>query len=315
MDIALKLTYIVVDLILPLVVGYLFRRQNRIDDGFFQKMINFNVWVITPVLTLLSFWTLRLSYDLIWLPLFGIVLCVIPGAVAFLWVGAKYDDDLDKGSYIISAMLSNVGTLGGLCSFILYGEVGYAYTQLVTILQGVVTYMFCYPLAQYYYQRSVRGKGQVISLKNVFINYNQLPVLGLLLGTALYAAGVPRPAVLGSVFGPLVHLVAWTALIPIGFSTDFSAMRQYYRGMLDLIPIKFIITPAAAYALACLVIGDTVERNTLLILASTPTAISSVLAVKIYHLNINIATAAFVLTTAIFILAVYPALFFWISLH
>ncbi len=315
MDIALKLTYIVIDLILPLIVGCLCRRQNRLGDGFFQKMINFNVWLVTPILTLLSFWTLKLKVELIWLPLFGVVLCIIPGLVAYLWVGRKYDDDLDRGSYIISAMLSNVGTLGGLCAFILYGEVGYAYTQLVTILQGAVTYMFCFPLAQYYYQRGVGGGRQPISLATIFLNLNQLPVAGLLLGTVLYLAGVPRPAFLGSVFEPLVHLVAWTALIPIGFSTDFTAMKQYYKGMLDLIPIKFIITPAVAYALACLVIGDKTERNTLLILASTPTAISSVLAVKIYNLNINIATAAFVLTTAVFILAVYPALFFWISLH
>lgn len=314
MDIALKLAYIVIDLILPLLVGYLFRRQRRVGDLFFHKMINFNVWLIVPVLSLLSFWTLRFNVELIWLPLFGVILCLIPGLIAYLWVGKKYADDLDRGSYIISAMLSNIGTLGGLCAFILYGEVGYAYTQLVTILQGAVTYMFCYPLAQYYYQRSVKG-GEPVSLKSIFFNLNQLPVAGLLAGTALYFAGVPRPAVLGMAFDPLVHMAAWTALIPIGFSTDFSAMRQYYKGMLDLIPIKFLITPATSYALACLVIGDKVERNTLLVLASTPTAISSVLAVKIYHLNINIATAAFVLTTAVFILAVYPALFFWITLH
>jgi len=315
MDIALKLTYIGFDLILPLVVGCLCRRQQRFDDSFFEKMINFNVWLIVPILTLLSFWTLRFNYDLIWLPIFGIVLCVIPGAAAYFWVGAKYDNDLDRGSYILSAMLSNVGTLGGLCAFILYGEVGYAYTQLVVILQGGVTYMFCYPLAQYYYQRSVRGGQQPISLATVFLNLNQLPVLGLLLGTALYSAGVPRPAILGSFFDHLVHVAAWTALIPIGFSIDFTAMKQYYRGILDLIPIKFIITPVVTYFLAGLVISDTIERNTLLILASTPTAIGSVLAVKIHNLNINIATAAFILTTTVFILVVYPALFYWISLR
>jgi hypothetical protein len=45
MDIVLKLTYIGFDLILPLVVGYLCRCQKRFDDGLFQKMINFNVWI------------------------------------------------------------------------------------------------------------------------------------------------------------------------------------------------------------------------------------------------------------------------------
>ncbi|MDR3562990.1 MAG: transporter [Negativicutes bacterium] len=315
MDITLKIAYIEFDLILPLVVGYLCRYQTYCGETFFEKMININVWVTVPILSLLSFWVLHLNYSLIWLMLFGLILCAISGLAAYLWGRDKYSDDLDRGSYILAAMLSNIGTLGGLCAFILYGEIGYAYTQLVTILQSVVTFMFCYPLAQYYYLRSVGGTRRRTSLKAIFLNLNQLPMVGLLVGAMLYLSGIPRPTFLGALFDPLVHVVAWTALIPIGFSTDFSAMKQYYRGALDLIPIKFIVTPVVAYALASVVITDKTALNTLLILSSTPTAISSVLAAKIYNLNINIANAAFVLTTAVFLVVVYPALFLWITLH
>jgi len=121
---------------------------------------------------------------------------------------------------------------------------------------------------------------------------------------------LPRPKILGELFNPLVHLAAWTALIPVGHVTDFSAIKKYYSSTLDLLPIKFIITPLISYIIAIIVFNDPIMVNTIMILASTPTAINAVITAKIHNLNIHIATAAFVVTTVLFLLVVYPILFF-----
>lgn len=315
MDLQAKLLYLFIDLILPLTIGNACRYQSRLDKAFFRRLIVINICIIYPILSMLTLWTLSLNYSLIWLPVIGVLLCVIPGTAAYFRMKNKFQSELDRGSYILSAILSNTTTLGGLCAYILYGEIGFACTQMVVMLQNVVMFMFCFPLAQYYYQKSIGGSFSKQSLSAMFINRNQLTVVGMIIGIALNLTGITRPAFVGHMVDPLVHLGAWTALIPIGHAIDTAGMRKYYAGILDLIPIKFILTPVAAYIIASLLITDKMILNTIVILAAMPTAINTVIAVQLYKLNVDIATAAFVLTTAVFIGIELPALLVWMSIQ
>ncbi len=313
MDITAKLLYIGIDLIMPLLVGYACRYQRRLDNRFFDNMININILVFYPLLSVLSFWVLRFTYDLIYLPMFTFIISIIPGTAAYWRAESKYSNPADRGSYIISAILSNLGTLGGLCAYIIFGETGFAYAQLVVLPQNIVIFMICYPLAQYYYQKSKSLGSRQIPWTSIFLNRNQIPVLGLLVGAVLYKSGLPRPEFLGALFDPLVHVAAWTALIPVGYAIDAKEVGRYYRSVVDMLPIKFVLTPLLTYLLAYFLMTDRTVIFTLMILASTPTAINAVITVKIHKLNLNIAMASFILTTAVFVAVVFPLLFFWIT--
>lgn len=313
MDISQKLLIFVVDLLFPLAIGYWCRRRNYFNEAFFSRMITLNVLVLYPVLSILSFWVMRLNSELIWLPFLGVFTSLIAGLAAYPRARAKYAGGLDQGSYILSAILSNHLTLGGLCVFILYGETGFAYVQLIVLFYNLVVFLFCYPLAQYYRRRNQPG-GSGLSFKAVLFNRNQLPVLGVAIGIFLYAGGLPRPAWATAVFDPLVHIAAWTALIPVGYSADFTEMQKYWRDMIDLAFIKFLVTPLCTFALGTLLLQDPIVLNTLVVVASTPTAINAVITVRLHDLNLHLAMAAFVLTTALFLLLVYPSLFF-LMLH
>lgn len=315
MDLLTKALYLFLDLVLPLVVGNLSRRQSMLGDDFFRRMIVLNICAITPLLSALTLWTLPLTYSLLWLPVIGVLICVIPGIAAYLRAENKFASDLDKGSYILSAILSNTTVLGGLCAYILYGEVGFASAQMIVLLQNIVMFSFCFPLAQYYYQKSVGGTFDRRFLSAAFINRTQLPVVGMTLGIILNLLGSVRPGFAGLAVDPLVHLSAWTALVPIGHAIDTAGMRKYYTPLIDLIPIKFILTPLAAYALAGLLFSDPAVVNTVVILAAMPTAINTVIAVQLHKLNVNIATAAFVLTTTVFVGVELPALLVWMSIR
>lgn len=309
MDLKIKLLYFAVDLLVPISLGYLFSRKGWFSEKFFNSMVNYNMLLLYPLLSILSFWVLPFSLELLWLPVFGVLLCLIPGVIAYFTVKNKFSNMNDTGSYIISAILSNLGTLGGLCVFILYGETGFAYTQLVVLLQVVVIFLICYPLASYYHH-SGQNANTPLPYSQLFLNRNQLPVVGFGIGFLLYYLNIPRPAILGDIFNPLVHISAWTALIPVGHSIKFSAIHKYYSSTLDLVPIKFIATPLLTYVIAQLVFTDPIVIHSVLILACMPTAISAVMVVKIHDLNIHIANASFILTTALFLVVMYPLIFF-----
>lgn len=315
MDVKVKLAFFGIDLVLPLFLGYLCRYQNRLKDGFFNKMILNNILVVYPVLSFLSFWVLPLTRELVWLPVMGILIGAVPGVTAYFIAERKYPSDDQRGSYVMSASLSNLGTVGGLCVFLIYGEMGYGYQQLVVLFQYILMFLFCYPLAQYYEQRSGnRVSMKRISIFSVLFSRNQIAVLGILSGGALQLVGIPRPDTLDGVADIFVHLGAWTALLPVGYSMNFAQMKGRYHEIADLAAVKFLATPVAIAVFSYFVIDDVVMRGTLLILACCPAAVNAVIIARLYHLDVHLCVTAFIVTTGIFILFVYPLLFFVLTM-
>ena len=132
----LRLLYVVTDLIMPLIVGYFLHQKNIVSENSITKLIRFNVICVYTILSLLSFWVLPLSLSLLLVPLFGFALVLLPGAIGFALFARRLPNLLDRGAYIASAMLANIGTLGGVCAFILYNEAGFAYTQIIGTCQN-----------------------------------------------------------------------------------------------------------------------------------------------------------------------------------
>ena len=314
MDIKIKLIVFAIDLIFPLMLGYACRYQSIIKEQIFNKMILNNILVVCPVVSFLSFWVIPLTKDLFWLPVIGIFMGIVPGGIAYFVAKNKYVSDLDRGSYVMAACLSNLGTIGGLCVFLIYGEKGYGYQQIILLFQYVLMFMFCYPLAQIFYQRAHKENCiNKISARSVLLNKNQIAVIGILLGGILQLYGVPRPHELDGVAQIFIHMGAWTGLIPVGYSMDFAKIKLYYRELTDLVVIKFLIAPLIIYCLSHFFITNQDMLNTLLILSCTPVAVNAVVVSRIYKLNINLGVAAFIVTTLVFLFMVYPILFFLLS--
>lgn len=314
MDIATKLIYMGTDLVLPLALGYYCRQRQWLNEILCNQIIDVNITLFCTILAALSFWIVPLNSALLWLPIFGILLSFIPGLAGYWIVRGKYADGPDKASYLASSMLSNIGALGGLCTFFLFGELGFAYNQIIAMFQNLVFFLFCFPMAYYYNKlwcKKAEG-AEKITFVSLFFNRKQLPVAGVVTGMLLYAGDVPRPEILGNLFNVLIHISAWTALLPVGYSIQFSEMKYYYSSILDILPVKFLITPLVGYFIASQLFTDPVVLGTILIAASAPAGINAVVLARLYDFNVHIAGAAFFLTTIIFLTIVYPALFFWL---
>ena len=305
----MKLLVFAVDMICPLLLGYACQYQHKLKDGFFNKMILNNILVVCPVVSFLSFWVMPLSREMLWLPVISIAMGLVPGMMAAFIAQRKYADDRERGAYVMAASLSNLGTIGGICVFLIYGEHGYGYQQIIVLFQYVLMFMVCYPLAQYYETRASGSGGQRVSLRSLLLSKNQLAVAGILLGGVLQYAGVPRPQALDGAAQIFIHAGAWTGLIPVGYSIDFARIRRYWFSLFDLSLIKFVVAPAMIYFLSHLVIRNEVMLGSLLVLASMPSAVNAVVTARLYHLNVDLDVAAFIVTTLVFLVVVYPLLF------
>lgn len=313
-----RILYIFLDIVLPLAVGYALKQKQIMSPQQCNFLIRFNIICVMSVLALLSMWVLPLKPDLLSLPFFAFFNAFFPLAIIFLLHRQRrFTNKIDKGSYLISAMPSNTTALGGLCGYLLYGEVAFAYSQIIGVFQSLVMFFVLFPMGYYYH-----NSGQSANIpaffkanwKSIFINWNQLSIAAIAAGLLLYIFGVPRPAVLGQIFQGLVHVNAWAALLPIGYLIDFSHLKAYCRPTLDLIPIKMVVTPAASYLLAVQFTSDPVLLGSLLIMMATPCAINALVTARLYDLNVNLSMAPFITTTILYILVLYPAFYLLVSL-
>ncbi|MBQ2343864.1 MAG: hypothetical protein II389_06320, partial [Acidaminococcaceae bacterium] len=195
-----RILLVFTDILLPLAAGYLLKIHNLMPQKACDWLIRFNVVVMVTVLTLMSFWVLPLSAQLLWLPLIGVLITAVPGVIGARCFAGQFDNELDRGAYVISAMLSNIGTIGGLCAFILYGEEGFAYVQLVAAPQNILMVAAAFPMAKYYYEKHHAAKRKAklqLSFREMFITWNQVGILGMAAGILLQVFGVSRPPALG----------------------------------------------------------------------------------------------------------------------
>ena len=307
MSIALKAFLFVFDLVLPMVAGYLVARWSGLRTESFDRMMTGAIFFVAPPLALLSCWVIEINPALAWLPVLGMGMQIIPGLVGFFRSRFKSHDELERGSYVVSTILSNRGVVGGLTVFILFGETAYGYSRLIIVLGMVTLYGVCFPLARYFHA-SHHEKERDESLVGILLDKRQVPLIGLAAGFALNAAGLDRPAVLGGVFTVLVHLLAWMLLVPVGASIDLEQMRDYWKDVWDLLPLKFVFTPVVIYLLGRAVGLEGEVLATLVILAASPTAINAVITSKLHDLNVHLSMASFVLTTGTYLLLVFPAI-------
>ncbi len=270
-------------------------------------MVTFAIVGLVPWLALLSFWQVELKTELIVLPFLGLAMQLLPGGIAWLRSEFKSQDNLVKGSYILSNLLCNRGVLGGLTVFILFGEQAFAYAQLIIVFGMPVLVIVGFPLASHYNRAHYNNANDnSSSFLSTFLDKRQLPLAGLLAGGLLNVGGIERPEMLGTVFAGLIHVVAWALLVPVGASIDFREMKKHWRQVLDIIPLRFILSPLILYLLAMLAGLEGTLLLTVVVLAMTPTAINAVVTAKLFGLSVNLATTAFVLTTAVYMIFILP---------
>ena len=313
-EINTRLIYLGTDLILPLIVGYLLYQRRLLSDAAVNLLIRINVVVFFTLLSLFSFWALPLTRDLVILPVFFAFIILFPGFISWRFLGRRFHSPIDRGTHLIPALLSNIGTLGGICAYIIYGEPGFAYAQIGGACQNLILVLLAFPAAQYYYLlhknrgRSARLDGR--AFLGLLISWNQLSLLGMAAGLLLNLFGAVRPPVLSSAFSYLIHISAWFAMLPVGSLINFRRARHFVYLTLDMIFLRFLLVPLVAYFAARLVISDPVIRNALVLFAGVPAAINATLTARLYHLNVDYTIAVFLVTTVLYLTVLFPAVFF-----
>lgn len=301
------------DILLPLLLGMTLRRWG-LPRNILRLVIRANVVGVASFLSVVAFWSVHVTKELIWLPISILPICFIPVLVFYGWQKKRFQSPLDQGSYMISMMLGNIGTLAGLCAYVLYGEKGFAYVQLIAVPQILIIVLFCFPMAQRFYEAwASTGKGKKeTSFIRLLLTPNQLPALGVVVGLLLSGFHVERPAVIGTLFTILIHVSAWMGMVPVGYDLKLGSVGTYALKLWPIFPVKFILLPAVLYGLTSLFVSDPAMITCVVLSAGAPTAIFAVASAQLYRLNVDMAESSFVTTTLVFLFILYPLVYWWV---
>ena len=293
-----------------LIAGYLFQQWVRsgrspLDEESMrtlrlciQKGAMFG---LIPLSAMLSLWGLP-SPDarLLTLPVLGLGAWICGGVMALALSRMMGLDRRQTGSMFCCGSFTNIGAVGSLVSVMLFGEQTIAIAALYRLCEELYYFGIAMPVARWHGQPE--GGRAHFSLRDFRLE----PVLKVILcalglGITLNLAGVPRPALFGTLSSAAMILGTVCFLLSIGMSLRISRMACYARQSAAISLIKFAGCPLVIVTLAMLCgLGDIdggLPLKVVAILAAMPVAMNALIPPSLFDLDLDLANACWVFTT------------------
>ena len=247
------------------------------------------------------------------LPLVGLFAIVSGGVLALGAARLLRLPPRRTGAFFCCGSFTNIGSIDALVCYLYLGEPGFALVPIYKIFEELSYYSTGFPIAKHY-SGSVVSEGRWDRLKGLARDPLILvSVSALLLGGALNASGLERPAIYGAVNTVLIPLTTFLLLVSVGLALRFRRVGDYLRESAAVAAIKFAAVPLLASTLAWSLgfgsIDGGLPLRVVLILSAMPVAFNALIPPSIYDLDLDLANSCWFVTTALLAL-VLPALLF-----
>lgn len=319
-----KLVFTLLLIISGLVCGYLLQSLIR------HRVKNYNILLprlrkslqkismlgIIPLTFVGVVWIIPFTdMRIVLLPFLGAGLLLLGGGFGLITASLFGYQGAQKSVLFCSGFFTNIGSFGGLISFVLFGEQGFALLSLYKIFEEILYYSVGFPIARYFATETTDS-----DLKQKILSFFKDPFLvmatgSFLCGLILNLTKIPRPPVYEQFNGIFVPLGIFLILVSVGLGIRFSSVRQYLAEGMAISLIKFILLPSiggtVAYLLGFADIMDGLPLKIVLIASSMPVAFNALLVASIYDLDLDMANSCWIITTSglVLVLPVLSVLF------
>jgi predicted permease len=311
-----RLVMMLAVLVVGLVSGYLAGSRFGLPEHFAKKIMTIVLVCFDWLIALFVIWPMHLSRQLIWLPIVGLVLML---TITALSAGIFYFLEPDRRSrltLILAGGLSNTGYTGGaFVCYVLFGVAGLALANLYLLLSLPAFYLIYLPALKV---RELRTEDRKTKLKLDFLlDFRMLPIPAMIAAIILNLTNVKSPALIGEfhIVDILVYIASSLFFFAIGLRVKLSRFKNYISLYFPIAAVKFILTPAVALLIIALLAmaGQNLNglvKKVIIVLSTAPSAVLMVTMSNVFDLDGPLASALWVVTTAIFVAIVVPVLFF-----
>jgi len=299
-----------------LFLGYLASNNFGMSENYAKKIMTGVILIFDWPVVLFVIWTLKLEFELIWLPIAGVILLFLITVLSVPISKMLKFDKKSKITFMLAACLSNLGYTGGaFVCYALFGTTALAMANLYIVLWMPAAYFVFFPLLKFIELRQYDPQIR-FQMSHIFdLRYIALPAI--LAALVLNISGIKQPEFIEDLH--IVDFFIYTAsalsFFAIGMRVKFSRFKNYINLYFLLAAVKFILTPLVAFLIVYVfwLMGHSLEgpiRNVIVVMAVTPSAIMMVTMSNVFDLDSKMASALWVVNTAVFTFVVVPILFF-----
>ena len=285
-------------IILALILSQTLKHFNSKLSKEMKSLKNFTFLVLNPIVMINSFWIIDFSnVTILLLPFICLIVLASTGCLGlFIAKKLKYTRE-EQASMFSSSSFSNLGTIGGLVTFVFLGQEAFAMAAMYILLESVYNYIIAYPVVK------TIGDGEKMSsverLKSIIKDptimiYQSTIVFGLILNFS----PISRPAFMTSYNDIMIPVISFLLIFSIGYTMDFGKMKSRVSSAYIVLAIKYLVAPTIAMIFAFTCFSDPMIRKVLLLMSLAPCGFNSIFVPTIYKADHNIASASWVLTTA-----------------
>jgi hypothetical protein len=299
-----------------LLIGYLYR--NQCPHGLRQSDEAINLLrrrlqaaallFVNPIAFGGAIWALDLSdIRIIALPFLGLFAITLGGVLAYIAAKILGLSRKQTGVFVTCGSFTNIGSIGSLVTYILLGEAAVAlmpfYKLFETFLYYGVGFPYAKSMSESVAENTPNGLLNVLTDKFVVVAVSSMAI-----GLGLNLMGIERPLFYPALNSVLIPLGTLLLLSSIGMAMWFGRIRGYLREAIVISFIKFIAVPGSVYLLGSMLGLGSVDGGLPLkvsvILASMPVAFTALVPPTLYDLDVDLANAAWFVTTVLLIVVV-----------
>jgi predicted permease len=312
---AIRLTIMLFVLVGGCFLGYISSNRFGVSENYAKKIMTFTLCTFEWLIILFVIWLLKLKVELIVLPIFAVVLMsIITLLSASFYHRSKNAEDKSKITLTLAGGISNIGYTGG--AFVCYGLFGLqalGLAQLYLMFWFPLVFIVFFPLLKI---REIRTSDSSSKLRVYHIlDPRMMLVPAALVAVVLNLTKVSVPSFITRfhIIDILVFTSSLLTFYSIGLRVKLTRIRDYFRNYYPVLAIKFLLTPAIAFALLFMVsiFGITLtdlSRNVIIILSFSPCGVMMVTMSNVFNLDGPLASAVWVASTVVYVILIVPIL-------
>lgn len=272
------------------LLGLLLRRRNVIDDAFIATSSKLVFNITLPVLMFMAVARSDSGAGQ-HLPLIGFVLsaALLGALLSALWAGALMLSVPQRGAFIQASFRSNLGIIGLALCINAYGEEG---GVLGALLLAVITPVYNL-LAVFFLTR----QQQVRWLAQLRLILSNPLIIAIVLAVPFSALQWPLPEVALRVGNSLAAMTLPLALIGVGGSLSFAALRRGSAVVLHIVTLKLLVVPVIIAVAAWMCGFRGVELGVICLMFASPTAAAAFVMARSMGSDAELTANAIALTT------------------
>jgi predicted permease len=299
-----------------IVSGYLAGNRLGLPEYWAKRIMTAVLVSFNWLIAMLVIWRMRLSSQLIWVPVVGVILML---AVTGFSAGLFYLFEPDRKSrltLILAGGLSNLGYTGGaFVCYALFGADGLGIANIYPLLWVPAVYLIFFPLLKVR-EIWIESSCAKFKLRQV-LDFRFLAFPAVIGAIVLNLINVKIPAFIAEfhIIDIFVYIASSLSFFAIGLRVSLPRLKNYMSLYFLLGAVKFVLTPAVAFLIVWLLtlsgrgLSDLAQK-VIIVLSVTPSAVAVVTMSNVFDLDAPLASALWVVNMATFVLIVVPLLFF-----